>query len=353
LDYLELTEVSKAFQANVVLDSFSLSMAKGEFITLLGPSGCGKTTLLRLVAGLLRADSGSIRVEGRDLTRLPAHRRNVGIVFQSYALFPHLNVRENIAFGLRAQGKGREVIEREVGDALELVRLQEFAERSVKELSGGQQQRVSLARAMVTKPAVMLLDEPFSALDRKLRETMQIETRQILRRIGATVIFVTHDQEEALILSDRVVVVNQGRVEQIADPKTIYAQPRTPFVLGFVGQALRLHGRVEESASDGLLRVRTAIGKVHARGSLLPGSGVLLAVRPEAVELGPRTESHNSALLKVRELVFLGSKTQVMFESEGDDVLMAELPGAPPEGLQPGTDAAVRWPIDATLSYVR
>ena len=345
--YLELQGLSKAFQGNVVLDAFSLSVAKGEFITLLGPSGCGKTTLLRLVAGLLQPDAGSVRVDGRELTRLPAHKRNVGIVFQSYALFPHLNVRDNIAFGLKAKGTPRETIEREVTEALRLVRLEAFGERSVKALSGGQQQRVSLARAMVTQPAVMLLDEPFSALDRKLRETMQIETRQILRRFGATAIFVTHDQEEALVLSDRVVVMNQGRIEQIGDPKTVYAKPATAFVLGFVGQALRLRGVVEGSA------VRTAVGLVRTGGALDGKRNLMLAVRPEAVELGTAGEGYNGATLKVREMVFLGSKTQVLFESAEDDVLLAELSGAPPAQVRPGASVAVRWPVDATLAYAR
>jgi putative spermidine/putrescine transport system ATP-binding protein len=343
--YLELAGLSKAFQGNVVLDAFSLAMAKGEFITLLGPSGCGKTTLLRLVAGLLRPDAGTVRVDGRDLTGLPAHKRKVGIVFQSYALFPHLNVRENIAFGLKAKGAPRAAIERDVAEALKLVRLEEYGERSVKQLSGGQQQRVSLARALVTKPAVMLLDEPFSALDRKLRETMQIETRQILRRSGATAIFVTHDQEEALVLSDRVVVMNRGRVEQIGDPKTVYAKPATAFVLNFVGQALRLHGIVEGPA------VRTAVGLVRIPGALHGRQNLMLAVRPEAVELGTAGEGDNGAMLRVRELVFLGSKTQLLFESQGEDVLVAELPGAPPPEVRPGANIAVRWPVDATLCY--
>jgi len=345
--YLELAGLAKAFQGNRVLDAFSLSVAKGEFITLLGPSGCGKTTLLRLIAGLLAPDAGTVRVDGRDLTRLPAHRRNVGIVFQSYALFPHLDVRENIAFGLEAQGVPRAEIDREVAEALRLVQLEEFAGRSVKQLSGGQQQRVSLARAIVTKPAVMLLDEPFSALDRKLRESMQIETRQILRRIGATAIFVTHDQEEALVLSDRIVVMNRGRVEQIGDPKTVYAKPASAFVLGFVGQSLRVHGTAAKAG------VQTALGVLRAPDGLPEGANVMLAVRPEAVDLGTANESQNGAVLKVRELVFLGSKTHVFFESAGEDVLIAELAGAPPAEVRPGASVAVRWPVNATLAYTQ
>ena len=346
--YLELSGLSKAFDANLVLDSFSLSVARGEFITLLGPSGCGKTTLLRLVAGLLNADAGTVRVDGRDLTHLPAHRRNVGIVFQSYALFPHLNVHDNIAFGLRAKGVASALVEREVREALALVRLEEFGGRSVRALSGGQQQRVSLARAMVTKPAVMLLDEPFSALDRKLRETMQIETRQILRRIGATAIFVTHDQEEALVMSDRVVVMNQGRAEQIGAPKSVYAAPATPFVLGFVGQATRLRGTVE-SGDGRMMLVRTESGAVSVPGSFAQGTRVLVAVRPERVRVNEASDLPLKAI--VRDFAFLGSKTHVMFESAADDVLMAELPGAPPEEMRSGSEVAVSWPVEATLLF--
>ena len=289
-----------------------------------------------------------MRVDGRDLTHLPAHRRNVGIVFQSYALFPHLDVHDNIAFGLRAKGMASALVEREVREALALVRLEELGGRSVRALSGGQQQRVSLARAMVTKPAVMLLDEPFSALDRKLRETMQIETRQILRRIGATAIFVTHDQEEALVMSDRVVVMNQGRAEQIGAPKSVYAAPATPFVLDFVGQSTRLRGTVE-SVEGGLLRVRTEKGMVSVPGSFAAGTRVLVAVRPEAVRI--HEGSGNTLKAIVRDVVFLGSKTHVVFDSAEEDILMAELPGAPPEHLRPGGEAAVSWPVEATLLY--
>jgi putative spermidine/putrescine transport system ATP-binding protein len=348
--YLALVNVSKSFDVNAVLQEFSLSASKGEFITLLGPSGCGKTTLLRLVAGLLQADSGAIRVNGQELTYLPAHKRNVGMVFQNYALFPHLTVAENIAFGLRAKGYPRAEIEAQVGRALEVVKLSGLGHRSVRALSGGQQQRVSLARAMAVEPTVMLLDEPFSALDRNLRETMRIELRQILRETNATVIFVTHDQEEALVMSDRIAVMNQGRTEQIADPLSIYSTPATPFVLGFVGQALRLSGRVESSA-NGRSTVATAIGPVRAPYSLTPGARALVGVRPELVELAPSDACCNSAELQLRELVFLGSKTQLLFASAGDDVLMAETPGPPLQGVVPGSRIGVRWPIERTLAY--
>jgi putative spermidine/putrescine transport system ATP-binding protein len=272
------------------------------------------------------------------------------MVFQNYALFPHLTVGENIAFGLRAKGLPRKVIDEHVARMLAVVKLDGFADRSVGALSGGQQQRISLARAMVVEPTVMLLDEPFSALDRNLREAMRIELRQILRQMNATVIFVTHDQEEALVMSDRVAVMNQGRAEQIADPLSIYSTPASPFVLGFVGQALRIQGRVASSA-NGKSTITTAVGLVDVPRPFSPGERVIVAVRPELVELSVGDDRHNRAELQVRELVFLGSKTQVHFVAEGEDVLIAELPGPPPDGLAPGPRVAIRWPIERTLAY--
>jgi len=348
--YVELVDVCKGFASTAVLRAFSLAIARREFITLLGPSGCGKTTLLRLIAGLIRPDSGAIRLGGRDLTALPAHKRNVGIVFQSYALFPHLSVWENVAFGLRARRVERGTLGREVDAVLEMVRLDGMGGRSVRSLSGGQQQRVSLARAIVTKPAVMLLDEPFSALDRKLRESMQIETRELLRQIDATAIFVTHDQEEALVMSDRVVVMKDGRVEQIGAPQAIYRQPATPFVLDFVGQSLRLAGRVE-TAEHGLLTIATAHGIVRASGTAAHGTRVLVAVRPECVELAPPSSEHNSVTAAVRDVVFVGSKTHVLLEANRGDVLAAELGGPTPPSISPGATATIRWSIAHTLVY--
>jgi putative spermidine/putrescine transport system ATP-binding protein len=348
--YVELVDVCKGFGGAAVLRAFSLSIARREFITLLGPSGCGKTTLLRLIAGLIRPDSGAIRVGGRDLTAMAAHKRNVGIVFQSYALFPHLNVWENVAFGLRARRAEGAAIAREVDAALDMVRLGGMGRRSARSLSGGQQQRVALARAIVTKPAVMLLDEPFSALDRKLRESMQIETRELLRRIEATAIFVTHDQEEALVMSDRVVVMKDGHVEQIGTPQTVYRNPATPFVLDFVGQSLRLAGRVETAERDSMT-IATAHGIVRASGAAAAGSRVLVAVRPECVELAAPSSDHNAATATVRDVVFVGSSTHVLFEAEHGDVLAAELGGPNPPSIVPGARATIRWRIADTLVF--
>jgi putative spermidine/putrescine transport system ATP-binding protein len=215
--FLDIRGAAKAFGGTMVLDGVDLAVARGEFISLLGPSGCGKTTLLRIVAGLLAADTGTTVLDGDDISRKPPHHRDVGVVFQSYALFPHLTVAENVAFGLQARGAPKDEIAATVSRYLGLAHMTAFADRSVRALSGGQQQRVAVARALAVKPKLMLLDEPFSALDRKLRETMQIELKRLLREVGTTAIFVTHDQDEALTMSDRIAVMNRGRIEQLGD----------------------------------------------------------------------------------------------------------------------------------------
>ena len=252
----------------MVLQDLSIAVGRSEFVSLLGPSGCGKTTLLRLIAGLLAPELGTISVGGRDLTRVAAHRRNIGVVFQNYALFPHLTVAENVAFGLKAQRVAKAEIDTRVREALSLVRMEDFADRSVLALSGGQQQRIAVARAIVVKPSLLLLDEPFSALDRKLRETMQIELRHLLRELGITSIFVTHDQDEALVMSDRIAVMNEGRhrASRQARAKSIRGRS-TLYVMEFVGQSTRIAGRVV-SASAGTVMVETPLRPRLGRGQL-------------------------------------------------------------------------------------
>ncbi len=232
--FLDVAAAEKNFGAGPVLDGVDIAVARGEFVSLLGPSGCGKTTLLRIIAGLTPADAGRVTLDGAELSRLPPHKRDVGVVFQSYALFPHLTVAENIAFGLKAKGAPAAETAATVDRFLSLVHMEAFRDRSVRALSGGQQQRVAVARALAVKPKLLLLDEPFSALDRKLRETMQIELRRLLRELGTTAVFVTHDQDEALIMSDRIAVMNRGRIEQYDRPETIYQRPATAFALEFV-----------------------------------------------------------------------------------------------------------------------
>jgi putative spermidine/putrescine transport system ATP-binding protein len=242
MSFLVLENLSKRFGAHLAVDHLCLGVEKGEFVSLLGPSGCGKTTTLQMIAGFVEPTSGAVRLEGRNLLAMKPSRRGLGIVFQSYALFPHMTVAENVAFGLEMQGVAAAERSRRVGETLELVGLTAFTGRFPRQLSGGQQQRVALARALVIRPQILLLDEPLSNLDAKLREEMQIELRQIQRTVGTTTILVTHDQAEAMALSDRIVVMNHGRAEQVGPPHEAYERPATPFVASFLGRTNLLDG---------------------------------------------------------------------------------------------------------------
>jgi putative spermidine/putrescine transport system ATP-binding protein len=349
--HVTVDRVSKRFGAATVLSELSIAVSKGEFVSLLGPSGCGKTTLLRIIAGLLAPDTGSIAVAGRDLTRIAAHKRNIGVVFQNYALFPHLTVAENVAFGLQARRTPKVEVAARVKEALSLVRMGDFADRGVTSLSGGQQQRIAVARSIAVKPALLLLDEPFSALDRKLRETMQIELRRLLRDLGITSIFVTHDQDEALVMSDRIAVMNEGQIEHLGVAAEIYGRPKSLFVLEFVGQSTRLRGTVL-GQSGSLVEVETALGTVRGRGSFRTGSPVVVAVRPEVVMLGEgQAGEFNNARAALADVVYLGSKTQLLLQDgQGGDIIveMSRLP----QGLAtPGAEIAIRWRIEDTMVF--
>lgn len=339
--YLSIAGIRKSFGQVDILKSFDLDARPGEFVTLLGPSGCGKTTLLRLVAGLLTPDDGSIRIEGKDITKVPTHQRNVGMMFQSYALFPHMTVKQNVAFGLVVRKHPKSVTDRKVADALELVQMSHLAHQSVTNLSGGQQQRVSLARALVVEPALILFDEPFSALDKKLREAMQIELKSILRKSGSTAIFVTHDQEEALALSDRIVVMNAGRVEQAGTPYDVYSNPASEFVLDFMGQSNKIEA-VVTATSDGACNVETAYGKLVTTSNHGLGERLVLAVRPEHVSFEQSKERINSIACRVSDLVFLGGRTLVVLQGEGVDRFLAEVKGRPSE-LEIGSASKIYW----------
>ena len=285
---VELDGVTKRFGKITALDDVSLLIRRGELITLLGPSGCGKTTLLNVVAGFLMPDSGEIAVDGQRITDVPAYRREIGIMFQNYALFPHMNVAANVGYGLRMRRVAKGEIARRVADALALIKLAGLEDRKPRQLSGGQQQRVALARALVIRPKVLLLDEPFSALDRNLRASMQVELKEIQRKLGVTTIFVTHDQSEALSLSDRIAVVAEGRIRQLGTPDEIYRQPIDRFVASFVGDVNVLRARLERI--DGALAT-VALGAARVLvpsrtlGGVANGSVVDLFVRPE--ELRP------------------------------------------------------------------
>ncbi|MBS0196084.1 MAG: ABC transporter ATP-binding protein [Planctomycetes bacterium] len=304
---LELHGIRKKFGESTVLDGVDLDIDCGQFVTLLGPSGCGKTTLLRIIAGLELPDAGRVVLGGRDITRTPAAQRQVNTVFQSYALFPHLSVRENVAFGLRSRGVDGAEVRRRVDAALELVQISTLAERRPETLSGGQKQRAALARAVVNEPAVLLLDEPMSALDAKLRTKLQSELRALHRRLGATFVLVTHDQDEAMSVSDRVIVMNGGRIEQEGPPREVYDRPRSRFVADFVGAAnvLAVTGR------EGNM-LRTVAGVIDV--GEVDGTATHVSVRPEDVRLhrcDSRVLDDNSSLGIVEDVIFRGDCAEV------------------------------------------
>ena len=303
--YLSLVGLEKSFGANKVVHGFSLDAARGEFISLLGPSGCGKTTVLRMIAGFEQPTAGQIRIGEQDVTNKPANQRQIGMVFQSYALFPNMTVARNIGFGLKVAGKSSAEIAKRVAEMLELIELPKLGNRYPSELSGGQQQRVSLARALAREPKILLLDEPLSALDAKIRIALRDDLRALQRRLGITAIFVTHDQEEALALSDRVVVMNGGRADQIGSPADIYSRPATPFVATFVGALNVLDCDVVDAASGKL--------KLQGQALMLAGpvpaaaNGKLRAgVRPESMTITPSTGAANQLHGIVDEMTFLG-----------------------------------------------
>jgi putative spermidine/putrescine transport system ATP-binding protein len=347
--HLVIGNVSKRFGTTTVLDRIDLTIGRGELVTLLGPSGCGKTTLLRVVAGLAQPDNGQVELAGRDITHVPPHRRNVGVVFQSYALFPHLSVAGNVAFGLKVRGSERSKIERAVQRALSLVKLEHLASRPISALSGGQQQRVALARAIAVEPDVLLFDEALSALDRKLREEMQGELRRLLQDIGATAIFVTHDQEEALTMSDRVAIMNRGRIEQLADPRTIYTRPASLFALNFVGLSTRIAGTVV-ACRDGTVDVETNVGRLSAVGNFVDGSSVVIAARPEQLTTASEA-SGNAVSGRIHSVVFQGSRTLVEVDAGRGERLLAELSGREAALPRVADEIRLAWPVSETFAF--
>jgi ABC-type Fe3+/spermidine/putrescine transport system ATPase subunit len=324
---LILEGLTRRFGEVVAVDDLSLEVAAGEFLTLLGPSGCGKTTTLRMIAGFESPTSGRILLDGRDVTALPAQRRGVGMVFQSYALFPHLDVAENVAFGLRAQGAPPRELPGRVERALERVELAGYGKRRVQDLSGGQQQRVALARAMAPEPRLLLLDEPLSNLDAALRERTRAELRALLKELGITAVFVTHDQEEAFALSDRVAVMERGRLQQHGVPEALYGEPANAFVAGFIGRANFLPA-VVESAQGGRLVCRLAGGaRWEARGAgatAQPGAPVRLMVRPEGVRILPGAGGGDGAGVggRVLDRRFAGAVSFYRVDVDGGELLV-------------------------------
>jgi spermidine/putrescine transport system ATP-binding protein len=337
---IELRGVSKRYREHVALQPLDLTIQDGEFFCLLGPSGCGKTTTLNLIGGFVQCSSGEILIQGERADRTPPYKRNVNTVFQNYALFPHLSVWDNVAFGLKMAHVARRETEPRVREALDLVGLAQMAGRYPGELSGGQQQRVAVARALVKRPAVLLLDEPLGALDLKLRKRLQVELSQIHREVGTTFVFVTHDQEEAMAMADRIAVMNEGRVEQVGTPEEIYRRPGSRFVADFIGESNFLE---VQRGQDGA--VRTLDGSVVA---CLPPAGqwrrATLMVRPEAVQLTAGNGHREGLTGRVVQSSFLGSFTRVAVQCDGAGAqIMAALPGVVPSHLQQDATATVTW----------
>ena len=339
-----MNDVSKRFGETVAVAAASLLVRRGELMTLLGPSGCGKTTLLNLVAGFLAPDTGTIALDGEDVTALPTYRRGIGMMFQNYALFPHMNVAANIGYGLKMRGTPKPEIRRRVAEALDLVKLAGLQERKPRQLSGGQQQRVALARALVIRPKVLLLDEPFSALDRNLRASMQVEVREIQRKLGVTTIFVTHDQSEALSLSDRIAVLSEGRIRQVGTPDEVYRRPVDRFVASFIGDGNILRGRIDRI---GGATATVALG--HARLSV-PRGPLAGAEAGEAVDLFLRPEDLRVADNAAAGAVQGSVATQIY---QGDHVdLYVDVPEAQTGRVLlrlPGSDPMARCPAGTRL----
>jgi putative spermidine/putrescine transport system ATP-binding protein len=319
--------ISKRYGPVTALEPTALEVREGELLTLLGPSGSGKTTLLQLICGLVEPDTGRLFIDGQDHTHTPVHRRDIGLVFQNYALFPHLTVDENVGFPLRMRGQPAGEIGRRVAEALAMVQLGHLGGRFPRELSGGQQQRVALARCFVYQPSVILMDEPLGALDRKLREHMQLEIKRLHRETGATIVYVTHDQEEALALSDRICLMNHARIEQIGTPSEIYDRPRSAFAADFIGTSTMLRGRIgRDAAGTAVLETEDGAFALPPGEGLAAGTEAALVIRPERIVLGGGL---NRVSGTVTEQVYAGAETRLLFE------------------LGSGTVAAIRLPVGA------
>jgi putative spermidine/putrescine transport system ATP-binding protein len=347
---VEVRGLSRSYDAVVALRAVDLAVAPGEFVSLLGPSGCGKTTLLRCIAGLIAPTAGDVLVDGRDITHLPVHRRGLGMVFQSYALFPHMTVAENVGFGLRMRGMATAEAQKHIAEALALLQMQGLEQRYPGQLSGGQQQRVALARSLVTRPKVLLLDEPFGALDAQLRDAMQIELRRMQRRLGVTTVFVTHDQHEAFTMSDRVAVMSGGELQQLDTPSAIYNRPKTPFVAEFIGQVNRFEGTMrgcEGRASVVLVdgRDEPILAETGA-DQISSGHRVQIMVRPERIVIASPGSSpgRNAQSGIVSDIVFSGEKVSIFIDTAIGPLEVHQFSAS----TENGTRIAIGEPLVAT-----
>ena len=347
--FLSIQHVKKTFGDLTVVQDFNLDVGTGEFVSFLGPSGCGKTTVLRMVAGFEEPTAGSIVIAGKDVTRLKPNQRNIGMVFQAYALFPNLTVAQNIAFGLKVAGMPRADSDARVAEMLNLIKLPQFGDRYPYQLSGGQQQRVALARAIAPKPKLLLLDEPLSALDAKVRVSLRDEIRSIQKELGITTVFVTHDQEEALSISDRIVVMYGGKAEQVGTPFEIYNRPATKFVANFVGTLNVLEGTVTDASAG---KVKVGAGEVLLKGKLngsKAGDTLSLALRPEAISLGKQAGRDATLGGEISEVSFLGSVIRVRVGLGKDAVSLDTFnsPASPPPRV--GEKAEISFSPDDVL----
>lgn len=351
---MQLQNVHKSFGPFKALNDINLDIRQGEILTLLGPSGCGKTTLMRIIAGFEAPTSGSLLIAGNDAVALPPEKRSVNMVFQRYALFPHLDVFDNVAFGLRLQGVSKTQIKEQVNAMLHLVQLDSFANRWINELSGGQCQRVALARALVNRPDVLLLDEPLAALDLKIRHHMLKELKRIHEETGTTFVYVTHDQDEAMILSDRVVLMNKGEIEQLGSPQDLYAAPESLFCARFFGDTNIVEGQVG-GVNDGLADISTAF--FSARGAVRRasiGASVSLSIRPEAIRLDAAisddtSPSHNAITGDIEDVMFIGNR--VVYQVRQGDSLFTCQQARPVAGIEhaPGSRVRLSWPDEAVV----
>ncbi len=345
--YVEFDRVQKSYDGvTLVVKDLNLAMPRGEFLTMLGPSGSGKTTCLMMLAGFETATNGEIRLGGEEINDIPPHKRGIGMVFQNYALFPHMTVNENLSFPLEVRGMGKDERETKVKRALDMVQMGEFGNRRPAQLSGGQQQRIALARALVFDPQLVLMDEPLGALDKQLREHMQYEIKHLHESLGITVVYVTHDQSEALTMSDRVAVFNDGVIQQLATPSDLYERPENSFVAQFIGENNKLAGKVR--SVDGETVTVELPGGATCRALAVnvgePGSETLISIRPERVIIGA-AEDANSAEATVRELIYLGDHIRCRLSVYGNDEFVVKVPnsGIASQGLSVGQTTTISW----------
>jgi putative spermidine/putrescine transport system ATP-binding protein len=346
---LVVSGLRKTYGTTVALHPTDLTLRSGEFMTLLGPSGSGKTTLLMMVAGLLQADGGELSIDGRKATYAPPWERDIGMVFQNYALFPHLTVFENIAFPLRMRRQPEAKIKREVMRVLDIVQLPHTAQRLPRALSGGQQQRIALARCFVFQPSLILMDEPLGALDKKLRDQLQLEIKHLHKSLGITILYVTHDQEEALTMSDRICLMNGGRIEQLGTPSELYFEPATVFAADFLGESNFLDGTVRSASADGLT-IDAGGGSIRGAGAFATGTEVKLMVRPESIRTAHApSEGWNAVPGTVRETIFVGGVTRHYIDlAAGGSIVALELTDRKTPPPAQGQQVFATWPVQAT-----